>query len=471
MNSVVSCLASVSWLTSVSCLAGLRAAAARLMGLVIVATVIGLAAPALALPEVQKVVSPGGIEAWLMELNDAPVITLRLSFKGGDLQNPEGKYGTGDMTGYLFNEGAGPFDSIQIHEKLARIAASFSASSGLEFFSISLSTPSASKEEAFDLLRLAITEPHFGEPIERARRGYIAGIEAAQKSPGSIASLALIQRLYGKHPIALDWASRKAGFESVNRADIEAYRRRVLARDNLKVAVAGNIDAATLAPLLDRVFGSLPAKAELQPMPAPNGTGAKCQFLTMNIPQALVGFGAVTPRLTWRQLLAWSMLESILDEGVSSGRLSRELREKRGLVYGVGVDYTRYASFGRFYGQFAAKMDDVPNALAITWRELRRMVEEGPTDAELATIKPMMVGRTLLGLDTGSALASLLLGMQFSEQPTTYLDDIAGEIESITRQDVWDVAEIVLNPDRLAIVIAGQPGQTNLCDMAVAQAK
>jgi zinc protease len=450
----------------------LRAAATRLVGLVIVATVIGLAAPASALPEVQKVVSPGGVEAWLMELNDAPVITLRISFKGGDLQNPDGKYGTGDMTGYLFNEGAGPFDTLQVHQKLARIGASFAGSSGLEHFSISFSTPSASKEEAFDLLRLAITEPHFdAEPIERARRHYTAQIEAAQKSPGSIASMALTQRLYGKHPIALDWASRKAGFVSVNSADIAAYRGRVLARDNLKVAVAGNIDAATLAPLLDRVFGSLPAKAELQPMPAPNGTGAKCQFLTMNIPQALVGFGAVTPRLTWRQLLAWTMLESILDEGVSAGRLSRELREKRGLVYGVGVGYIRYASFGRFSGQFAAKMDDVPNALAITWRELRRMVDEGPTDAELITIKPMMIGRTLLGLDTGSALANLLMGMQISDQPTTYLNDIAGEIESITRQDVWDVAKIVLDPDRLSIVIAGQPGQTNLCDRAVAQAK
>src|SRR5262245_45931827 len=220
MNSVVSCLAG-----------RLRAAATRLVVLVIVATVIGSAAPALALPEVQKVVSPGGIEAWLMELNDAPVITLRLGFKGGDIQNPEGKYGTGDMTTYLFNEGAGPFDSLQIHEKLARIAASFAGSSSLERLSISFSTPSASKEEAFDLLRLAITEPHFeAEPIERARREYIAGIEAAQKSPGSIVSMALSQRLYGKHPIALDWASRKAGFASVNPADIAAYRRRVLTR-------------------------------------------------------------------------------------------------------------------------------------------------------------------------------------------------------------------------------------------------
>jgi zinc protease len=456
----------------VPCLAARLHALTRLVGLVIVAGVIGLAAPALALPEVQKVVSPGGIEAWLMELNDAPVITLRLSFKGGDMQNPEGKYGTGDITGYLFNEGAGPFDSLQIHEKLARIGASFHGSSGLELFSISFSTPSASKEEAFDLLRLAITEPHFdAEPIERARRNYTAQLEAAQKSPGAIASMALTQRLYGKHPMALDWAGRKAGFASVNSADVAAYRRRVLARDNLKVAVAGNIDAATLAPLLDHVFGSLPAEAELQPVPAPNGTGAKCQFLPLNIPQALVKFGAITPRLTWRQLLASAMLESIMDEGVSSGRLARELREKRGLVYGVGVSYARYASFGRFYGEFAAKMDDVPNALAITWRELRRMVEEGPTDAELATVKPMMIGRTLLGLDTSSALATLLLAMQFSDQPTTYLDNIAGEIESITRQDVWDVAKILLNPDRFAIVIAGQPGQTNLCDMAVALAK
>ncbi len=204
-------------------------------------------------------------------------------------------------------------------------------------------------------------------------------------------------------------------------------------------------------------------------MPAPNGAGARCQLTTMNIPQAIVRFGAVTPRLTWRQLLAWSVLQPILDEGVSSGRLSRELREKRGLVYGVGVNYSHYSSFGEFMGAFAAKMEDVPEALAITQRELRRMVEEGPSDAELATIKPMLIGRTLLGLDTSSALANLLLGMQLLEQPTTYLDNIAGEFESITRQEVWEVAKLVLNPDRLSVSIVGQPGQTKVCDMPVAQ--
>jgi zinc protease len=454
-----------------SCLAGrLPAVAARLVRLAIVAIVIGLVAPAWALPKVQKVMSPGGIEAWLMELNDADVITMRLSFKGGDMQNPEGKYGTGDMTGYMFNEGAGPFNSLQLHQKLARIGAHFAASSELEYFSINFSTPSAFKEEAFDLLRLAFNEPHFdGEPMERARTQYISGIDSAQKNPGSILALALNRRLYGKHPFAVDWATRKAGFASVNRDDIVAFRRRLFARDTLKVAVAGNISAATLAPLLDRLFGSLPAKAELQSVPAPNGTGAKCQLTTMNIPQALVRFGAVTPRLTWRQLLAWNVLEPILDEGVSSGRLSRELREKRGLVYGVGVSYTHFASFGQFLGGFAAKMDDVPEALAITQRELRRMVEEGPTDAELATIKPMLVGRTLLGLDTSTALANLLMGMQLMDQPTTYLDNIAGEMESITRQEVWDVAKLVLNPDRLAVTVVGQPGQTKVCAAPVAQ--
>ena len=434
--------------------------------------VLATASSAWAVPEVQRVVSPGGIEAWLMRLDDVPLVTFRFGFRGGALQDPEGKYGTAHMAAYLFNEGAGPHDAPELHQRLALIGAQLWASNGTEYFTVSFATPAAHKDEAFELLRLALHAPRFDEePIGRTRGLYLSNVEAALKQPNNIASQALNRRLFGTHRMA-DWNDGTLeGLRSIDRADLEAYRRRVLARDNFKVAVVGHIDARTLAPLLDQLFGSLPAKAELRPVPAPAAaTSGACQVVTMDVPQAVVRFGALTPHLTWKQQLARGILETILSEGHgSTTRLFRELREKRGLVYGITTAQTNYDAFGVFSGSFGTEVGKVQEAMALTRDELRLMVEQGPTEEEVATVKRAAVGGLLLGLDTGAALANLVLNMQVQRRPITYLGDLAGEIERITRQDVWDVAKLLLNPDRLAVTIVGAPTQAKLCDALAAQ--
>jgi zinc protease len=411
------------------------------------------------------VVSPGGIEAWLMPYSDAPLITVRLSFAGGSLQDAEGKYGTAGMTAYMFDEGAGPYDAAELNRRRLRIGVVLRAGAGDEFFQVSFSTPSAHKDEAFELLRLALHEPRFDdEPIARARTQYLANVEAAEKDPGSIADLALNRRVFDKHPFATDFAARKAGLQSIDRDDMTAYRRRVLARDKLKVAVAGDIDAATLAPLLDRLLGALPAKAAVRPLPAPTGTPGGCQFITMDIPQAIAQFSAVTPSLTWEQRRANQILQAVLN---GESRLFHEIRVKRGLVYGVGTDYSHYTPFGVLNGGFASAIGDAPQVLGLTMGELRRMVAEGPTEEEVATVKRAFIGSFLLGLDTGAALANDMINAQISALPITYLDDFVGEIERITRADVWEVAKLLLDPDRFTVVVVGAPTQAKPCDALV----
>jgi zinc protease len=473
MRSILSCApASVSRVRLALFRRVLRHAAVAAVGLA--ATIAATVAPATALPKVQKVVSPGGVEAWLMQLNDAPLITMRLAFKGGVLQDPDGKYGTTIMAAYMFDEGAGSYDSADLKRRLTRIGVGLGAGSNTQYTTISFSTPSMYKDEALELLQLAFSAPRYdAEPIARARTYYLNAVEAAQRNPASVGGLALRTRIFGKHPLAVDWARQKSGYESITADSIKLHRASALARDNLKVTVVGDIDAATLAPLLDKMFASLPAKASARPVPAPARGAGSCQFTAMDVPQAVVQFSGVTPPLTWRQRLAWWALDVILNEGISAGRLTRELREKRGLVYGVSTSYDHYTAFeqpfGLFEGSFAAKMSEVPEALTLLRRELRRMIDEGPTEDEVGAVKPALVGKTLLGLDTGAAIANLLINLQAADQPPSFLDDIDGEIQSITRQDVWDVAKLLLDPDRLHVSIVGQPAQPNACEVLAAQ--
>ena len=96
------------------------------------------------------------------------------------LQDPDGKYGTTAMAAYMFDEGAGPYDSAELKRRLTRIGATLGASNTQEYMYVSFSTPSAYKDEAFELLRLAINAPRFdAEPIARARAQYLNSVEAA----------------------------------------------------------------------------------------------------------------------------------------------------------------------------------------------------------------------------------------------------------------------------------------------------
>ncbi|HEX6001793.1 MAG TPA: pitrilysin family protein, partial [Hyphomicrobiaceae bacterium] len=411
------------------------------------------------------------IEAWLMELHDAPLLTVRLGFGAGNLHNPGGKFGVAPMTEYMFDEGAGSYDSLELRKRLNSIGANLGASGSSEYLTVSFSTPTAYKDKALELLRLAMHAPRFdAEPIERARTYRMASIDRRMKNPGDIASRPLWRSIFGKqHPMAIEWPDLKAAYARISTDDLKDFRRSFLTRDKLKIAVVGDIDAATLGPLLDRLLGELPAKSTLEPLPPPAGNPGGCHFTPLDVPQAIVQFSAAAPRLSNRQRIAWTLLDAILDQGISTGRLPRELREKRGLVYGVGISYFRYAKFGLVSGNFSAKMSDVPEALAVMRQELRRMVEEGPTEAELAEVKPGIIGGILLGLDTGSALANLMLAAQTNGWPTTHLKDLAGAYEKTTREDLHEVAKLLLNPDRLTVSIVGQPGKASPCETPVAQ--
>ena len=437
---------------------------------------VGLAATTAAtadVPKVERVVSPGGIEAWLMRYDDAPLITMRLSFSGGALQEPKEKYGLANMAAYMFNEGAGPYDAPELGRRRSRIGVNLSASSGNLRFEVNFSTPSMYKDEAFELLRLAIYEPRYDdEPMARAGGEYLANLEAAVKDPGSIMGVALRKRLYGKdHPLAADVPTLMAGYKSVDRDDIAAFRRRVLARDNLKISVTGDIDAATLAPLLDRLFGALPAKAELHPPPVPGGTVGSCEVITMDVPQAQVLFAAVTPAMTWHQRRAERVLNAILN---GEGRLFQEVRVKRGLVYDVSTSFSYQGNhdvspFSVQSGGFGAEVKDVPEALRVTMAELRRMAAEGPTEEEVSTVRRAFLGSNLLGLDTGAALVEAMSSSQIEKRPITFLQDDIPEIERITRQDVWEVAKLLLDPSRFTVTIVAPPTQAKLCEALAPQ--
>ncbi len=280
------------------------------------------AIPANAIEPVQRIVSPGGIEALLIESHEVGVISMRFSFRGGALEDPADKPGVAHLASYLFNEGAGDLDTPSLMRRLSRIGADFTGETNSENLTVTLSTPSANRDEAFGLLKLAVAVPRFdAEPLERGKRAALASLEQERQDPGSAAWRQLGTMLYGQSRYAISEKGTPEGLALISADDIRAYRGRVFARDNLRVAVAGDIDASTLSRVLDDVFGALPARADIQPAQVFAPAQAQQQTIALDLPQTIVVFANFAPALDARQSLAASLFNQIFPRsspGVSS---------------------------------------------------------------------------------------------------------------------------------------------------------
>ncbi len=409
--------------------------------------------------EVQRVVSPGGIEAWLIEDHSNPIIAVEAVFRGGAVTDPADKAGRATMVAATLDEGAGELDSKTFQEELANRSIRLGFDAGRDGFRGSLRTLTRERDRAFELLRLALTEPRFdAEPVERIRQQLIVRAKRRAVDPSALAWATLRASLFPEHPYGRRSDGTPESLAAIETADLEAFVAERLARDNLHIGVAGDITAAELGPLLDRVFGALPARAaplEVVEV-APEADGGTV-VIDKEVPQSVVALGHGGIRRDDPDYYTAYAVNYILGGGGFASRLYTEVREKRGLAYSV-YSYLNPGDYGQVVtGGVSTANARVGESLEIIRAEWARMAAEGPTAEELADAKTYLTGSFPLRFDSTDALAEILAGMQFEELGIDYLDKRNAYVEAITLEDARRVAAELYHPDRLTAVVVGQP--------------
>ncbi len=409
--------------------------------------------------KIQEVTSPGGIKAWLVEEHTIPLLAMRFAFAGGAAQDPEDRAGLAHFLTAMLDEGAGDLKSSAFQERLEKFAVRMSFDAGKDTFRGSFQTLTEYRKEAIELLRLALNEPRFDEDaIERMRRQILARLQIDAKDPDRVASRAWFEAAFGKHPYGRPTKGTLESVKKISAADLEAYRKRVFAKDNLKIAVVGDIDAKALGSLLDTVFGGLSEKAELRPVPAvvPK-EGPIERVIEMDVPQSVVQFGHAGIARKDDDFVPAYVLNYILGGGGFSSRLTEEVREKRGLAYSVYSYLYPFKHTALFLGGVATKNDAVAQSLSVIRKELARMASEGPTEQELENAKRYLTGSYPLRFDTNSKIAGQLMWIQVEDLGIDYVEKRNGLIEAVTLDDLRRVARRLLKPDKLIVTIVGKP--------------
>ncbi|MBX9777394.1 MAG: insulinase family protein [Xanthobacteraceae bacterium] len=421
---------------------------------------------ALSLPasatKIERVVSPGGIEFWFVRDGTVPLVAMEFAFRGGSVQDPEDKGGLAEMTVSTLDEGAGDLDGTAFHGRMERKAIELQIRASREYVRGTLRTLKENQDEAFDLLRMALNEPRFDSAaVERIRSQSLVSLQRQSTNPNSIASRNWWASAFPNHPYGRPVSGTIESVTRVTPDDMRDYARRVLARDNLKIGVVGDIDPETAGKLIDRTFGKLPAKAQLKPVPdiKIQGLGGRT-LVDLNVPQAVVTFGGPGIARNDRDFMAAYIVNHILGGGSFSSRLYREVREVRGLAYGVNTSLMWLEHAAVLIGGTATRADATGESIDVIEAEFRRMAADGPTQDEFEKAKTYLKGSFALNLDTSTKIASQLVQMQIDNLGIDYIDRRSGIIDAVTLDDARRVAKRLLSQGLLVTVVGRPKGVT-----------
>lgn len=410
----------------------------------------------LAAMEIQEITTPGGLNAWLVEDNTVPIVAIKFAFEGGASQDPKGQEGLANLLSTTLDEGAGDLDSQAFQTRLEDLSVHIGFDAGRDNFYGSMRTLTPNVDDAFELLRLAVTSPRFDEePVARMKRQIIAGLRSEAKDPDAIAGRRWTELAYPEHTYGRPSRGTEETVAALSPQDLKQLHGNIFARKGLKITVVGAINAERLAPLLDSVFGTLPEAGSLASVSDVTMATGKMEHVALDVPQTAIRIGLPGLKRDDPDFIPAFVMNHILGGGVFSSWLFEEVREKRGLAYSVGSYLVPYQHSGMWMAVTGTRSDRSDESIEVIRAQMARMADKGPSDEELAKAKAYLTGSYALRFDTSDKIADQLLGLQVEGLGRDYIDNRNAMIEAVTLEQVRAVAARLLKGVDPLVVTVG----------------
>jgi len=417
------------------------------------------ALPAEAVNIQEVTASKSGVKAWLIEDHKLPIVSLHFAFLGGSEQDPADKQGLAALTMNALTEGAGSYTAADFQKELADYSISLRFSAERDELEGSLKCLSEDKQRAFDLLHLALIKPRFdAKDIERLRGQQLAAIRKQFSDPNWQARYALLSQIFAGHPYAQRHLGTTQTLKAITRDDVRNFAAHHLARGNIIIAAAGDMTPAELSTAIDKVFADLPSRAQLAPVAdVPDTADTPTILVRREGTQTDLLLAMPGPRRDDSEWYASEIANYILGGGGFSSRLMQDVRDKKGLTYGVSTELAPSDHAGLIVGQAAVDNPKVSEALETMRDTMHRFHDEGPNLHEIMAAKDYLTGSQPLALTSTDKIANILVVMQKEKLGRDYLDRYSDIIHGVTADDIDHAIQHWFNPDRITWVMVGKP--------------
>lgn len=425
------------------------------------------ALPATAEIAIQDVTSQNGHKAWLVEEHSLPFVALEISFRGGTSLDRPDKRGSVELMVSLLEEGAGEMNARAYSEAREAMAASIGFRASRDTINISAQFLTENRDQAAALLRAALIAPRFDEDaIERVRGQLLSNLKSRAADPGDILSEAWDEMAFGDHPYGSYDGGTEASVQTLTRDDLLAAFADTIARDQMYIGAVGDITAEELATLLDDLLLDLPATGGDLPDRVELTLAGAQTIIPFDTPQSIARFGHKGLRREDPDFFPAYIVSQVMGGLGSDGRLMQEVREKRGLTYGISAFLFELDHAEGVMGQFSSQNANMAEAVQVVREEWAKMARVGITEKELSAAQTYLTGSYPLRFDGNSTIAGILVGMQMEGLPIDYISTRNDKVLAVTLEEANRVAKRIFDPEALTFVVIGQP--VGLVEPAVA---
>lgn len=406
--------------------------------------------------KVKPVDALAGVVVWHSEDHTVPVIALSATFPAGSVYDPSGKAGMSALAAYSLTEGAGRMTAEEYQQELAAHGIKLEVFPARDTLTIRLTTQTSNAKEAFRLLGLALSKPRFDpDAVTRVRLQLMQELDLGREDPATVAERGFYSLYFGPYTYGRAVGGDTRGLASISAQDLRAFAKTHWVRGGLRIAVAGDVTPAALTTLIQSAFGALPETTPVFP-PWPYRPGAPgLHILPMDVPQPAVVFGRAGVLRSDRDYIAAMIANYILGGAGAGSRLTREVRENRGLTYDIATDLVPYHRAALIMGAVSTRKSAMRQTIAAVRETMRKFAADGPTQQELNDAKLYLNGSFPLSFTSNADIAAQLNAFQELGLPLDYLDRRAALIDAVSLNDVRAVARRLFDPSRLTIVVAG----------------
>lgn len=408
---------------------------------------------------IEAIKSKNGIEAWLVQDKAVPVISVSFSFEGGLAYDPDDKPGVGRLVSILLDEGAGGMGSQEFQSSLSDNAINLGFTAGRDAFYGELKTLRDKKDIAFQLLNLALTKPAFdNDAVTRMKNANTSQIKKDTGDPAWLSARTFNGMMFEGHFYARPGYGTLGSMERITRKDLLNYTKSQFVRSGLRVSIAGDITRAEAESMLDAVFGGLPEKSDLPNSPAAELKNVgKTILLPLDTPQTYIAAGLQGITRDDKDWHAAVIMNYVLGGGSFDSRLMREIREKRGLTYGIYTSLGDMKHAAVMQVNTSVSNENVRETLELLKAEMTRMAKEGISDRELKNAQAYLTGSLLLELTSTDDISNVMNSLQRDGKDSDYINKRNALIESVSLSDIRRVAERLLKTPDLTVVMVGKP--------------
>ena len=398
-----------------------------------------------------------GAKVLFVAAPELPMFDLRVTFAAGSSHDDQ-QLGVAMLTNAMLNEGIAGKDVTQIAEGFENLGAEFGNGAYRDMAVVSLRSLSAPEQRtpALALFSEVIGRPTFPEEsLARIQNQLLAGFEQQKQNPGKLASLALFEHLYGSHPYAHASEGNAQSIPAIDSTALRAFHARAYSAGNAVIALVGDLSRSEAEAIAKQVSNALPqgpAIAKLVQAEPPKAARQHIEFPSAQTTLMLAQLGIDRQDPDYPALYLGNQ---ILGGGGFGTRLMEEVREKRGLTYGVYSGFSPMQARGPFMINLQTRAELSEGTLQLVQDILRQYLAEGPTQQELDNAKRETAGSFPMSTASNADIVGQLGAIGFYDLPLTQLEDFMAQVQEQTVDSVKAALQKHLSAEDLLIVSAG----------------